>query len=178
MKLSLLETRELIERYHSELRKLEFQIAKTRMTVDELESSLGSFESAGPAKKKGRPAKTKIRAKLANVGVATQTKASKRGRPAKKAKAVVKKTATGKRGRPKVVTVWDDLVLGMLNGAKEPVKSKEFLEAARKNKAVSRGMNEAAIRAKINASLQKLVNKLKSVKKVPAEGRGYAYKLV
>ena len=178
MKLSLLETRELIERYQSELRKLEFQIEKTKMTVGELKSSLNDFGGAAPAKKSGRPAKAKIRAKLANVRVATQTKLGRKKVATKKtAKPTAQKASSGKRGRPKVITVWDELILGVLNGSKEPLKSNAFLSAAAKNKSISRGMNEAAVRAKINASLQKLVNKLKSIKKVPAEGRGFAYKL-
>ena len=159
-------------------------------------------KAAAAAKKKAAAAKKKTTAKrkpAARKKTARKTTTRRKaGRPAKKAaakrktttrrkvtrkttarKPAAKRKATGaKRGRKMSYSNWDMLVMNTLKGTKSPVRTSTLLSKgqtwAKKNKVDS---SEKYVRGKIGASLIKLVNKTKDVKKIAAEGRGYAYKL-
>lgn len=150
-------------------------------------------KKAKPAAKKkaGRPAAKKKATRTTAKKKAGRPAKRKAGRPAAKRKAgrpaakkTVKKVAakrkstSGKRGRKMSYSDWDMLVLNTLKGKTTPTRTADLLAKgtsfAKGNKLKS---DEKSVRAKVAASLQKLVNKTKEVKKVSAEGRGFAYKM-
>jgi len=139
-----------------------------------------------PARKKAKKAAPKKRvAKKAIAKKTTKRKAAPK-RKAKKAapkrktakKVTARKSKGGARGRKMSYSDWDMLVLNSLKGRKTPVRTSSLLEAGTKHAKKGRGKSdEKFVRGKIAASLQKLVNKTKEVKKVPAAGRGFSYRL-
>ena len=126
--------------------------------------------------KRGRKKAVRKAAPKKRVAKKAVRKAAPKKRVAKKATS--RKSSGGSRGRKMSYSDWDMLVMNTLKGAKAPVRTSTLLDAGAAHAKKAGGKSdEKFVRAKVAAALQKLVNKTKEVKKVPAKGRGFSYKL-
>ena len=193
LKLSPFEIKELIDRYKSELRKLDFQSAKIRSTVKELTISLKEAKLAAPPVVKESP----VPRKKGKVGRPRKIEASVAASPAKasvtekptKPKAEKKKkikiiaaakgpTAAKELKRNHKLNDWDNLLLDSLRARNKTMINSDFWAIAQeKNQADGLNWNDAKIRAKLNQSLHKLANKRGIIVKISHEGKGFAYAL-
>jgi len=183
--LNALQTKGLIDLYHSELKKLEFQLAKTRQTIEELEEHLKVRqeieEAAGivtttktqlPAtgKRRGRPPK-KASAKKASAKKEVAPKPA--SQPAKTEKSTSRKPMQRKRKLSK----WDEFVITAIKKAKRPLISADILKASEKENAKTEKMSDIQLKRKLNQVLHKLANKRGDLEKIPYEGKGFSYAL-
>jgi hypothetical protein len=178
--LNALQTKGLIDLYHSELKKLEFQLAKTRQTIDELEEHLKVRQEIEEAAGIVTTAKTK-----------TPSAGKRRGRPPKKASAkkevapksaskpakAAKSTSRKPMQRQRKLSKWDEFVITAIKKAKRPLISSEILKASEKENAKSDKMSDIQLKRKLNQVLHKLANKRGDLEKIPYEGKGFSYAL-
>ncbi len=179
--LNALQTKGLIDLYHSELKKLEFQLAKTRQTIEELEEHLKVRQEIEEAAAiVTTPAKTR-----------TSSAGKRRGRPPKKASAKkevapkaddkpakTEKSASRKTmQRQRKLSKWDEFVITAIQKAKRPLISAEILKASEKENAKTDKMSDIQLKRKLNQVLHKLANKRGDLEKIPYEGKGFSYAL-
>ncbi len=190
LKLSSLEIKELIDRYKSELRKLQFQVSKTRTTIQELEiyiKEAKAAEAAPPKRKPGRPRKAAaVAAPAAKAAVKEKPTKGKRGRPkgsgkpklVNPPKAVKGPTAKKELKRNHKLNEWDNLLLEGLRNKGKSMINVEFWDLVQtKNQNDGLKWSDTKVRAKLNQSLHKLANKRGVIVKVPYSGKGFAYAL-
>jgi hypothetical protein len=198
LQLTELEIRDLLNRYRSEMRKLEFQMRRIQSTVEDLSEVLGeepptapvrTASSSSTTKKRGpgRPPKKKKR----GPGRPPKSESSKRGpgRPPKKKRGPgrpPKKRGPGrppksknksKRGRKKGsyrLSDWDKFILNTVDNADKPLINSELFDRAQEWD-TAKDMSDDDVKQYISRSIHKLANKHKTLNKVPYEGRGYAY---
>ena len=174
--LTRLEIKDLINRYQSELRKLEYQIQRTKRTIEELEEVVGEKDissdlevSESPTKEQGKRATTKSKTKKT-------TKAKKKGKsPGRPPKHVIPGRETETRHGVRL-SAWDQMIFDVIEDAGEVLKTKSIIEGVAKE--ASRHDIDATkkyIRQKVSQSIHKLANKHQILSKVDAKGRGYAY---
>jgi len=196
-KLTKSQIKDLIEDYKSEVEKLNYRLANVKETLKSLRADLKTApDDTKPATKKttakkpGRPKKAATAEKATakkpgrpkKAATAEKATAKKPGRP-KKAATAEKATATktgakDKRGRKPIVTAWDKFVKEAIEEAKKALHSAALFEAVKKKaQAAKLYDNDAKVKARINATLQKLVNRKKELAKFKHTGRGYAYGL-
>lgn len=203
--LSLQEINDLISKYNSELRKLEYQATKIqealydlqRMSVNieglQLEApktlAEGKFETleATPAASAEQPAtapKRRGRKKKSETEKKPAAAKSKRGRkPGVKAtKQVPKAQPTdqqpeGKRGGYKL-SIWDQFILDTLSTKGITLINSEIYNLA-KDYAQDNDIDisNVELRGKLSRSIHKLANKRGEIIKVEFPGKGYAYAL-
>lgn len=195
--LTPLEVRDLISRYQSDLRKLEYQIHKVHQILEELqgyapqaqekyidEPILRGLPSAEASEEKG--GETTDQEAPQNVPTAKGRK-TRRGRPKK----MGSDTAPGKvegsasspaAAEPKVeqgkgyrLSEWDLFVVNCLLAEEQSLITSDFLVAAENSAEITADAKE--IKIKLNRSLHKLANKKGILVKVEYSGRGYAYAL-
>lgn len=174
-KLNEFDILDLLNEYHSELRKLKYKTEYVKRKVAELE---GQYEVA-KAKKGGR---FRVEAQSADEVAATGEQGQavavvekrRRGRPAKDKSEKVEV----KKRKPYPLSIYDTMILNTLEEAGKAQLSKAIIEAVRV-KAIDAGIfeTEEKLRSKINQCLVKLTNKRHDLKKVNYKGKGYGYAL-
>ncbi len=152
--LSSAEIQDLINRYHSELKKLEFQKYEVELTIAELEELLTSVDQ-GERPESDMPDK-KIRA----IRSAGRT-------------LTAKKTVSGYK-----LSVWDEDVVAAISNAGKATITQEIIDFVSAQDTL-RGTNsgEDEVRKKVTRSLQKLANRRGDIIKVNFKGKGFAYAL-
>ena len=183
--LSSLEIQDLINRYSSELKKLNFQVIEVQSTIQDLTALLNAVQKqeSKVLSKRGRKPRTttgKLQAPQSTVIK------SKRGRKPKssasvtspetstrKSKAISGKE-TGQKGYK--LSAWDEAVIESLRENGKAMITSELVEATGK-KAASLGLSQNAeeVKLKVVRSLQKLVNRRGDLRKVKFKGKGFAY---
>ena len=191
--LSSSEIQDLINKYSSEEKKLEYQIAEVRATIDELSGLLQNVvgrEQSALSVVKRRPKKS-VLAKVSSVTAAKTQGTKKRGRPkgsvsktvaAKaKSKSASKKISKGTSAVPKKgykLSQWDELVIGSIKDTDKVVITQEIIDYVKsKMNAGGKPVSENEVKNKVTRSLQKLANRRGDLKKVSYKGKGYAYAL-
>lgn len=192
--LTPLEIRDLVNRYKSELRKLEFRISKTRETIDELQGAIDHSFAPAPKVEIAEP-KT-----VAVVKKAPATAAAPTAAPTPKVEATVAPTngvkKTGTRGRPRKtvqptpekisrnagggyrLSEWDNFIINSLQENSRVLISAEILDMMkdRRNSAKIK-IDDEQLKGKLNRSLHKLANKREILRKIEHKGKGFAYAL-
>ena len=197
--LSSSEIHDLITRYRSELKKLDFQMSEVNLTIAQLEKTLKNVSD----NEKAAVSKTKKRKSTPISITKSKTKTKKkRGRPAKKAilekrAAIEKKIIKAKKaGKPKKVTKvakkpkkiaekkgyklssWDSLVINSMKDSGKVKITQEIIDYINaKMKESGKPANDTEVKNKVIRSLQKLANRRNDLKKVPYPGKGFAYAL-
>ena len=153
-------------------------------------STAATKTKTAPAKTKASPAKTKTAAAKAKASPAktktaaakAKTAAAKRATPPRKSAVSaasatpVKATKADKGGYR--LSDWDQVLIEAVNKARQPLKKTELdalfqgHDLAKKAK-----MDDEAVYTKVSRVLHKLANKRGILKKVPTEGKGFAYTL-
>ena len=188
--LSSSEIQDLINKYSSEEKKLEYQIAEVRATIDELSGLLqnvvGREQSALTVVK--RKPKKAVAANNLTVPVKGALK-GKRGRPRKSASVVAVKAAkSGRVSKSKKAAVpaktgyklsqWDQLVISSISDKGKVVITQEIIDYVKGKMNVNgKSVSDAEVKNKVTRSLQKLANRRGDLKKVAYKGKGYAYAL-
>jgi len=201
-KLSSNEIKDLIHKYKSELKKLEFQASDIDRTISQLEGLLKKAAGAKKSSLKNKKTKSTSSNKVASK------KKGKKGRPRKKAVAAtktanIKKAAAKKKvvkskllpvgakkkSQPKPykkavqktgyrLTFWDEYVIESIKQAGKVRITQEIVDyVSSKLQADGKSFDIREIQNKVIRSLQKLVNRRNELKKVPFEGKGLAYAL-
>jgi hypothetical protein len=177
--LSSSEIQDLINRYHSELKKLEFQVDEVITTIAQLERLLENVngrEKSAIAKVKIKKSKSLTTAPSSSSAL---VKKGKRGRP-KKIK--VKEKDSPQKAIKKVkksgykLSIWDQYVIDSLKQAGNVRITQEIIDFV-KNKASLDKLKttDEEIKNKVTRSLQKLANRRNDITKVPYKGKGFAY---
>ena len=195
--LTPMEVKDLIRKYKSEMRKLDFQILKIQSTINELETFLPEEDpviatiqmvdaegevkpEAAPAKKgRGRKPKTTAKAAPKTAAKAPAKAAAKpKAKPAKPAKESKKTPPKGKRTRNTKLNEWDQMVMdGVRNAGKALINPDLQDLGMAKIKEENLSMSEDDLKTKLNQTLHKLANNKGLLKKVKYSGRGFAYAL-
>jgi hypothetical protein len=194
--LSSSEIQDLIGKYKSERKKLEFQISEVDYTISQLESTIKSvaglekaailktkkrkstkvvIAKAATGKKRGRPAKKTEVAKKAPL----TKKALKTKKSAKAAKKAVEKKATkSKIKKGYKLSNWDLLVVNSLKDSGKVRITQEIIDyVGAKMKESGKNVSEVEVKNKVIRSLQKLANRRGELKKASFAGKGFAYAL-
>lgn len=196
--LTKVEINDLIKKYQSELRKLEYQVSKTQLTIDELlemipmeQNDRYSSFSSRPAlqeSEKREPAfqePTPVSKPPANSGHETRAEGPtiqvKLAPPSPKAVVSKKKERPGMRKRKKGgyrLSEWDQFLLDTLENEQRLMLTSEFLDIGLEmQKGSEDPMSESEIKGKLSRSIHKLANKRGSIVKVQTSGKGFAYAL-
>lgn len=193
--LNSLEIRDLINRYKSELRKLDFQVEKTQGTIADLEAQLAERmryeEMESSATPEAGPQQTAPASPAKGRGQSrkSETASSNGAKPKRKASSGRKKksgpTASAPIGpkpmkRKRKLSEWDEFVLDTLKKSNTALISSELLEKAEKKnkrKSGSDKLTDVQLKRKLNQVLHKLANKRGAIVKTQYEGKGFAYGL-
>lgn len=165
--LSEVEIKDLISRYESELRKLNYQVDNIRETIAELTGYLGED----------------MRRDYAPVPeIRSQTHESlrkKRGRPPKSQKEIAEPAPVvhaEKKGYK--LSDWDNLVLESITSAGKALLTAEILDYVDKNLSkYNLPQDHTLAKNKVTRSLQKLVNRRGDLAKAKYAGKGFKYAL-
>ena len=197
--LTKVEINDLIKKYQSELRKLEYQASKTQITIDELQAMIpmessdnryqSSFSSptastvhereevrsrttteSGYSELNGKPTQSKV-----------DTIAVKTAPPSPKAKLTKLSTRPGKRIRKQGgyrLSDWDEFLLNTLKQEQRTLMTSDFLDIClEQQKGKANPMSEEEIKGKLSRSIHKLANKRELIEKIQTAGKGYTYAL-
>ena len=177
--LSSSEIQDLINRYHSELKKLEFQVDDVITTIAQLERLLENVsgrEKSAIAKVKIKKSKSLTTGSYSSSALA---KKGKRGRPKKlkvEEKPTPKKPIKASKKSGYKLSVWDNYVIeGIKQGGNVRI-TQEIIDFV-KNKANADKLKTTTeeIKNKVTRSLQKLANRRNDIVKVTYKGKGFAY---
>jgi hypothetical protein len=184
--LTPLEVRDLITTYHSELRKLQFQINKVQEIIAELqeyEYSNAEEYKLEPAILRGLPEASQT----SDDDDSSRGRKTRRGRPVGR-KAIDRKTGPGRtrqektadkktlhKGKGYRLSEWDLFVVNHLQDAGHALISSDLLQYAMDDENIK--ADEEEIKIKLNRSLHKLANRKGVLVKVEHSGRGFAYAL-
>lgn len=181
--LTPLEVRDLITTYHSELRKLQFQVNKVHEVLAELQEyadrNAENYKLEQPILR-GLP-----EASSSSEDQSPQERKTRRGRPVGR-KAIDRKTGPGRartvkpdkavhKGKGYRLSEWDLFVINHLTEADHALISSDLLEYAIEDENIKVDVEE--IKIKLNRSLHKLSNRKGVLVKVEYSGRGFAYAL-
>jgi hypothetical protein len=176
--LSSSEIQDLINRYLSELKKLEFQVDDVKITIAHLENLLESVDG------REKSAITKVKAKKLSA-VASKTASSsvvkgKRGRP-RKIKTEIKVSQKPSKKETKKgykLSSWDKYTLESIDQAGKALITQEIIDFV-KNKTIQASLNSSdeEVKNKVTRSLQKLANRRNDIAKIAYKGKGFAYAL-
>ncbi len=179
LNLTELEIRDLISKYESELRKLEYQMEKTQNTIADLRglvTKTNYFTQASFASKTTYlPADAHV---TEEIGAAsTDNNQDKAETDNVNGVLVVASPRKRKKGGYRL-SDWDNFVIGSLERAGRVLINADFfdlaLQFAREN---NKDLDEKQIRGKISRSIHKLANKRGEIIKINFEGKGFAYAL-
>jgi hypothetical protein len=180
-RLSSSEIQDLINKYQSELKKLEFQTEEIIATINQLKEWLESVEQS----ENDALSRLGKKRKIAGVGKSVQLNVKKqRGRPPKNKKSSTGKSissaqikaANRKTRKGYKLSEWDQFVIDAITQKGKPQITQEIVDFA-KLKAQEKGLNSGGeeVRKKVVRSLQKLVNRRGDLIKVHYKGKGHAY---
>ncbi len=192
-KLNEFDVLDLLNEYHSEMRKLKNKLVYVKKRISELEeeyerilkrkekrSVRPSFADDGSDFTE-EPVSTEAET-VEEVEIVTADAIEKKQKPAKetKKKAPDKKKKLSKMGRKQQgLSQWDQMIVDAVKAKGKAAINSEILEAVTK-KAIEHGVyeDEKKTRAKINQCLVKLTSdNRKALIKVSYSGRGYGYVL-
>jgi len=175
-RLTTQEITELVRKYQSEVRKLEYQILKTKETIEDLQNRMGTSKITHPLdttdhleklqKRPGRPASTQNRTEPAQ----------ETARPAAKTAAASKRIPKKRTGYR--LSEWDKFIINNLEDAQQVLINSQLMELAKEK--VERDnlkLDDIQLRGKLNRSIHKLANKRGELIKVDYPGKGFAYGL-
>lgn len=170
--LSFLEKRELLEKYRSDLRKVEFERDYLTSLISRLENEL--------------QIPTVTAQKATDTVHFTQSAAKHVSKPAKAIKqAVVPSEQRNSSKKSKVssefgfkISKWDDVMLKALSNAQKPLNAGALLEAFEiANSKLAEPLDDKQLRNALSRTVNKLANKRDTVKKQNFGGKGYLYSL-
>ena len=168
--LSFLEKRELLEKYRSDLRKVEFE-------RDYLTSLISRLENE-------RQIPTVTAQKATDTVQFTQSVAP--SKPAKVLKQTVEQSdqrSSSKKSKVSSefgfkVSKWDDVMLKALSKAQKPLNAGALLEAFEiANSKLAEPLDDKQLRNALSRTVNKLANKRDTVRKQNFGGKGYLYSL-
>ncbi|MDP3462961.1 MAG: hypothetical protein Q8S18_09255 [Bacteroidales bacterium] len=178
-KLNEFDILDLLNEYHSELRKLKYKTDYVKRKVAELEDHYNLLKSKSRYRSEMSTGESK--SIVQSDDDATQKNEvevvkPRRGRPAKPKREII--TEKSKSRKPYPLSIWDNMILNSLKENGKAMLSKSIIEAVGV-KAVEAGIfdNEEKLKSKINQCLVKLANKRSDVKKVNYKGKGFGYAL-
>jgi len=198
--LTPLEIRDLISKYQSDLRKLQFQTHKVNQIITELQNYASSAEepyeieepmlrelpsasstseqatttesAAASAPKQQRKTRKGTGVKSPSSKGPGRPPKSKRG-PGRPPKAKTKSEPKQKKGKGYRLSEWDLFVTNSLDKESKALITSDFVELAQADDSIKIGPTD--IKIKLNRSLHKLANKKGLLVKVEYDGRGFAY---
>ncbi len=191
--LTPLEIRDLIAKYRSDLRKLEFQVNKTTQILKELQSHSSDIEealsieeaeikelptvSASEAASEPDVKETAKKTAKPSKGKGRKAAGKKRGpgRPPKTENKKKRAKSESKKDKGYRLSEWDEFVINSLQAKQKALITSDFSDIAKGNPDIKAG--DAQVKVKLNRSLHKLANKKGILVKVEYPGRGYAYAL-
>lgn len=173
-RLSSSEIQDLINKYQSELKKLEFQTEEIVSTINELEDWLGSVvQSENSALEKMK----KKKGVTSSKNVAPHGIKLRRGRPPKGTKTLDEDgTVSGEIKKGYKLSNWDKWVITSISQNDKPQITQEIIGSVTKlTQEAGFSTNDTEIKNKVIRSLQKLANRRGDLVKVPYKGKGHAY---
>jgi hypothetical protein len=186
------EIHDLINKYNSELKKLEFQIEDVKMTISGLESLMKDVnikEKVSFAKVKSKrkninvkpvaKQSSKIIQKKPNLNITPVSKQKKESPKKVSAKKIsVNKSVPVAENKGYKLSDWDIFVIQSIDQSGKVLITSEIIDIVKK-KMISAGKktNDKEIKNKVTRSLQKLVNRRGDLSKVQFKGKGFAYAL-
>jgi hypothetical protein len=188
------EINDLIRKYQSELRKLEYQVNKIQEALSDLhtmqedfagqeqEVSSANGHSSTAVTAKSKSSSTAVKKQEAPAKKPEKAERKPKGRPGRKPKAKpgnrTKKTKKSGRSSGYRLSVWDEFILNALEGANKTLINSELYEQAKDYAAENKiEIANEKLRGKLSRSIHKLANKRKELVKVPYDGKGFAYAL-
>jgi hypothetical protein len=180
------ELADLVYRYESEVRKLEFQLQKTKETIQDLKQRMvsaslttpaGTAATEAPKPRRGRPKKTEEQTAAQNGATqkAVNKPKRKRGRPkgSTNKKKVVRRVKDGYR-----LSEWDTFIINSLKEANKVLVNSDLMDLGKeKVQKENLKLDDIQLRGKLNRSIHKLANKRGKLVKVDFPGKGFAYGL-
>ena len=177
------EIAELVRKYQSEVRKLEYQILKTKETIQDLEQRLGGSKiettpavaptisvMEPPKRRRGRPRKNPIPESTTTIPPVTST-ITPIAKPS--VKRAIPKKKTGYR-----LSDWDKFIIENLQHAQHVLINSQLMDLAKDRvDSENLGLSDVQLRGKLNRSIHKLSNKRGELVKVDYPGKGFAYGL-
>jgi len=160
-KLNEFDILDLLNEYHSELRKLRHKVDFVKDKVAELEDQYSMIKRI----------KSSAVKEVKEEVVETETVDS----PATETEDTSEKK---KKRKPYPLSEWDNFILETIQENNRATLSREIYESV-KEKAINAGLfiTDEKSKSKINQCLVKLTNRRDDLKKVKHKGRGYAYAL-
>ncbi|GJM36089.1 MAG: hypothetical protein DHS20C18_50900 [Saprospiraceae bacterium] len=165
---------DLIQRYKSELGKLEYQVVKTKEVLAELRDKATTAKVTA----------VKDPVEIASIGKSSYAdeevivhKSPVRGR---KSKTTAKKAKdkTKKITRNRKLSDWDQLILDGIEATGKTMINADLIELMESKKKKDKlNWDDVKLKAKLNSTLHKLANKKDLLVKVPYEGKGFGYAL-
>jgi hypothetical protein len=176
------EIQDLINRYNSEWKKLEFQIEEVKMTISGLENLMNDVSSREKA------SFTKVKIKSSNISDKPLSKKLKKTESKKSKvkstsvprprKGIAKKTVSVREKTGYKLSDWDNFVIQSIEQSGKTQITSEIIDFVKiKMAATGKKTNENEIKNKVTRSLQKLVNRRGDLSKVSYKGKGFAYAL-
>ncbi|MBU1369869.1 MAG: hypothetical protein KJ578_04975 [Bacteroidetes bacterium] len=158
-KLNEFDILDLLNEYHSELRKLKHKVDFVKDKVADLEAQYSTIKRIKAA---------------ATANVKAETAPSSEQQPAESSIVQSEK----KSRKPYPLSDWDKFILQTIEETNRATLSKEIYDSV-KEKAVAAGIftTDDKSKSKINQCLVKLTNRREDIRKVNHKGRGFAYAL-
>lgn len=171
--LNFLERRELLEKYRSDLRKVDFERNYLTQLIQQLENELQIPSAATTAPQRN----IQYAAPKTTKTTTTATKAPKQKRNYSKSSssedALEKQRVYGVK-----LSAWDILMLDTLENITEPLNSGSLLEIFEaKNASLTKSLDDKQLRNALSRTVHKLANKKDIVLKDNFAGKGFLYTL-
>ncbi|MBZ0244145.1 MAG: hypothetical protein K8F24_13070 [Bacteroidales bacterium] len=165
-KLNEFDILDLLNEYHSELRKLRHKVDFVKNKVAELEDQYSTIK--------------KIKSDAIQEAKAEAVETVETVKAVKAEKEAPQDEVSGekKKRRPYPLSEWDTFIMDTIRENNRATLSREIYEAV-KEKAINAGVftTDEKSKSKINQCLVKLTNRRDDLNKVKHKGRGYAYAL-
>lgn len=168
--LNFLERRELLEKYRSDLRKVDFERNYLTQLIQQLENELQIPSAATTA-----PQRNIQYAAPKTTTIATKAPKQKRNysKSSSSEDALEKQRVYGVK-----LSAWDILMLDTLENITEPLNSGSLLEIFEaKNASLTKSLDDKQLRNALSRTVHKLANKKDIVLKDNFAGKGFLYTL-
>ncbi|MFZ4465244.1 MAG: hypothetical protein ACOYN5_15460 [Bacteroidales bacterium] len=158
-KLNEFDILDLLNEYHSELRKLDYKATFVKSKIAELEAMFFTVKSG-----KGPEIAEKEAVSQISETVVTESNQTKSQEPAVKTR------------KPYPLSRYDQIILQVIEDNGRAMLSKDIVEKTQE-KVIEEGLfeSEEKTKSKINQCLVKLANRRGDIRKVNHKGRGFAY---
>jgi hypothetical protein len=167
--LNFLEKRELLEKYRSDLRKVDFERNYLTQLILQLENELQIPSAVAPQQRN-------VQYSAPRTAAAAASKAPKQKRSYLKSNsedALKKQEFYGIK-----LSSWDVLMLDTLENITEPLNSGSLLEIFEaKNESLAKPLDDKQLRNALSRTVHKLANKKDVILKDNFEGKGFLYTL-